>query len=109
VRDHLAAQPRRFFEEGISAISHNLDWHTALWKNRTYLEPLLDPDSPFTRAALVLVALGLAAKDPTEQALAVDALETALVDGRTNGPALGAGSTGSCGSRSPRPCVLPRR
>ena len=79
-----------FFEEGISAISHNLDWHTALWENRTYLEPLLDPDTPFSRAALVLVALGLAARDPTEQALAVDALETALVDGRTNGLALGA-------------------
>ena len=79
-----------FFEEGISAISHNIDWHTALWENRTYLEPLLDPDTPFSRAALVLVALGLAARDPTEQALAVDALETALVDGRTNGLALGA-------------------
>ena len=79
-----------FFEEGITAISYNIDWHTTLWENRAYLEPLLDPDTPFNRPALVLAALGLAAGDPTEQALAIDALETALVDGRTNGSALGA-------------------
>ena len=109
MRDRLAAQPRCVLRGGISAISYNIDWHTALWENRTYLEPLLDPDTPFSRSALVLAALGLAAKDPTEQALAVDALETALVDGRTNGSALGAELDWLVGSRSPRPRVWPRR
>ena len=40
-------------------------------ENPAYLEPLLDPDTPLKPMALLLVALGLAAREPAEHDVAV--------------------------------------
>ena len=60
-------------EAGVEAVSQNLDWWEAQWHNRGYIEVLLDPALELTRPAYQLLALALAAKDPTESTIAVDA------------------------------------
>jgi hypothetical protein len=77
------------FAAGAYHIGINLDWWEAAWENRLYLEPLLDPDVPLKHMALLLLALGLAAKEPGEHGLAVDALIVAIDDGRVAGDNLG--------------------
>jgi hypothetical protein len=77
------------FAFGAVSISGNLQWGEARWGNRCFLEPLLDPDTPLGRMGALLLGLGLAAKDPTESGLAVDALITAVTDGRISGALLG--------------------
>lgn len=54
-----------------------------------FLEPLLDPDVPFTEVAQLLVALALAQAEPEATGLAVDALIELIRDGRCAGPELG--------------------
>src|SRR5262245_630916 len=46
------------------------------------LEPLLDPDVPHGPMARIMLALGLAAKEPAEHGLATDALIASIDDGR---------------------------
>jgi hypothetical protein len=75
---------------GALLIGHNLDWWEAQWGNRTYLEPLLDPDVSLKPMALLLLVLGLAAKEPGESGLATDALIATIEDGRLDGSILGA-------------------
>jgi hypothetical protein len=76
---------------GTFLVGQNLDWWEAEWGNRAYLEPLLDPDVPLQPMTLLLLVLGLAAKEPGESGLATDALIAAIDDGRLDGCKLGAG------------------
>jgi hypothetical protein len=78
-----------FFAEGACRIAQNIDWWEAQWENRVYLVPLLDPDVPMKPMALLLLTLGLAAKEPGESGLATDALIAAIADARLDGPKLG--------------------
>jgi hypothetical protein len=78
-----------FFAAGACRIAHNLDWWEAQWNNRVYLELLLDADVPMKPMALLLLALGLAAKEPGESGLATDALIAASAEGRLDGRKLG--------------------
>lgn len=78
-----------FLEAGIDAVGRNLDWWEAQWHNRGYLEPLLDPSLELTQPAYQLLSLGLAAKDPTESAIAVDALCVHASTGRLEQARLG--------------------
>ena len=71
-----------FFAEGARAIGNNLDWWEAQWQNRAYLEPLLDPATPMTPMARLLLVLALAGKEPGQTAVAVDALVHAHAQGR---------------------------
>jgi hypothetical protein len=82
-------QKESFFATGSIALSGNLDWWEAQWANKTYLEPLLNPDIPLEPMGLLLLSLGLAAKDPGEHGLATDALIAAIDDGRVDGELLG--------------------
>jgi hypothetical protein len=77
------------FAKGAVRFSHNLDWWQAEWENKTFLEPLLDPDTPFEPMGLLLLTLGLAAKDAGEHGLATDILIAAIDDGRMDGELLG--------------------
>jgi Family of unknown function (DUF6493) len=61
-----------------------------MWPNRTLLEPLLNPDVPLKPMALLMLALGLAAKQPGENGLATDSLIAAIDDGRLDACKLGA-------------------
>ena len=70
-------------------LGDNLDWWEARWENRTYLEPLVDPDVPLRPMALLVLAIGLAAKEPGEHGLATDAAIAAIADGRLDGTKLG--------------------
>ncbi len=54
-----------------------------------FLEPLFDPDVPFTEIAQLLVALALTQKEAEVSGLAVDALIELIRDGRCTGPELG--------------------
>src|SRR5262249_8272706 len=83
----LNRQP--FFAAGCAALASNLDWVEADWANKTYLESLLDPDVPLEEMGYLLLALGLAAKDPGEHGLATDALIAAIDDGRVDAEGLG--------------------
>jgi hypothetical protein len=78
-----------FFAQGVEAVASNLDWWEARWGNRSYFEPLLDADVPLRPMALLLLTLGLAAREPGEQGLATDALIAAILDGRLDGHKLG--------------------
>jgi len=78
----LPSDPEAFLAEGARAIGNNLDWSEAQWQNRAYLELLLDPVTRMTPMACLLLALGLAGKEPGQTAIAVDALVLAHADGR---------------------------
>ncbi|MBK7006803.1 MAG: hypothetical protein IPH37_18085 [Burkholderiales bacterium] len=63
-----------FFAEGAHALGNNLNWWEANWQNRAYLDVLIEPTTPMTPMALLLLAVALAGKEPGQTALAVDAL-----------------------------------
>jgi hypothetical protein len=79
-----------WFAAGCIAIGNNLDWWTAAWEHRVFLEPLLDSGTPLGKMGPILIALGLAAKEAGEGTLAADALATAIGDGRMTTGLLGA-------------------
>lgn len=82
-----------WFAAGCREIGFNLNWDSAIWANRVYLETLAAesdgtaaPVGPF---AALLIALGLAAKETGEAMLAVDSLIASVEGGRLDGGALG--------------------
>ena len=85
-------QRESWFARAVPGFAGNLDWWEAAWSNRTLLEPLLDPDVPLRPMALLMLALGLAAKEPGESGLATDALIAAIDDGRLDAGKLGDGA-----------------
>ncbi len=74
---------------GALVIGRNIDWSEARWHNRLYLEPLLDPDLPLRSMAMLLLVLGLAAKEAGEHGLATDVTIAAIEDGRLDQIQLG--------------------
>jgi hypothetical protein len=78
-----------WFVRAAAPFADNLDWWEARWSNRTYLEPLLDHDVPLQPMALLMLILGLAAKDSGENSLATEALIASIDDGRLDGTSLG--------------------
>ncbi len=74
---------------GLRHLLKNIDWETSLKGNRSYLEHLLDSDVPMTELARLVLAVGLAAKEPGEAGTAVDAAMAAIADGRLCGAGLG--------------------
>lgn len=76
------------FADGVRAIGNNLDWWEAQWSTKAYLERLLDPAVTMRPMATLLLALGLAAKEPGQHALSVDALLATWREGRLETDAL---------------------
>lgn len=74
---------------GALVMGDNIDWSEARWRNRLYLEPLLDPDLPLRPMAMLMLVLGLAAKESGEHGLATDAAIAAIQDGRLDPIQLG--------------------
>ena len=72
------------------ALGTNIDWWGAEWQHKALLEPLLAPRTPLREMGLLLLAIGLGAKEPGEHLLAVDAAITAIEDGRLGSDNLGA-------------------
>ncbi len=79
-----------FYAAGAQVIARNLDWWSAEWGNRVFLETLAVDALPYGPMAFELLALGLAAKEPGEAMAASDALVHALASGRVTGDVLGA-------------------
>lgn len=77
------------FAASAVAIGSNLDWWDARWHAKALLEPLLEPDTPLREMGLLLLAVGLGAKEPGEHLLAVDAAIAAIEDGRLGSDNLG--------------------
>ncbi len=71
-----------FFAAAAVNISKNIDWWEANWQNKAFFESLLDPGTPLRKMGMLLLILGLAAKEPGEYGLATDAAITAIEDGR---------------------------
>jgi hypothetical protein len=69
-------------------LSRNLDWFEAQWENAAYLRQLLHGDVPVDSLAAVLLALGLAGKEPGQAAIATDALVQSHAEGRLDVAAL---------------------
>jgi hypothetical protein len=82
-------QRESWFAKALPRFADNLDWWEARWNHRTFLEPLLDPDVPLKPMAMLMLGLGLAAKEPGESGLATDALIAAIDDGRLDAEKLG--------------------
>ncbi|MBL8812591.1 MAG: hypothetical protein JNM43_20675 [Planctomycetaceae bacterium] len=78
-----------YFAGAIEVCLNNLDWHEADWHNRCLLEPLFDPGTPLSHNGLLLLVGVLAAKEPGESGLAVDAAIQCIEDGRLGSSNLG--------------------
>lgn len=78
-----------WFAAGALALARNLDWSSAEWANRVYLETLAAYRGPYGPMADQLLALGLSCKEVGESLAATDALLAAFIDGRMNGEKLG--------------------
>jgi hypothetical protein len=83
------ANPDPFFVIGIR-LRRMQYWSAAMYRLRAaLLEPLFDPDVPFTPMAQFLLALALSQAEPEVTGLAVDVLIELIRDGRCVGPELG--------------------
>lgn len=78
-----------FFMVGASLRPGQYFEAATLRQRAAYLEPLFDPDVPFSEMAQLLVALSLLQKEPEVAGLAVDALIELIRDGRCTGSELG--------------------
>jgi hypothetical protein len=76
---------------GALTIARNIDWWSAEWANRAFLEPFVDPTTGIGSHAQLLLAIALGAKDAGERGLAADIVGLALADGRLAAAELGQG------------------
>ncbi len=78
-----------YFAGAVECVLNNLDWHEAQWHNKSMLDPLFDPGTPLKNNGLLLLVGALAAKEPGESGLAVDAAIQCIEDGRLGSSNLG--------------------
>ncbi|MEA2609916.1 MAG: hypothetical protein QOJ75_2159 [Chloroflexota bacterium] len=76
---------------GTLLIGRNIDWWSAEWANRVFLEPFIDPVTPIGPHARVLIGVALGAREAGERGLATDVVGLALLDGRLTAPDLAEG------------------
>jgi hypothetical protein len=67
---------------GALLIARNVDWWSAEWANRAFLEPLLKPFAPIGPHGRMLLGLALGQKEAGERGLATDVVRLAVADGR---------------------------
>jgi len=78
----LPADLEVLFVDAACLLSRNLDWWEAQWENAAYLRQLLHSDVPMKPMATLVLAIGLAGKEPGQAAIAIDALVQAHAEGR---------------------------
>jgi hypothetical protein len=78
---------------GALAIARNVDWWSAEWANRAFLEPLTEPFAQIGSHARTMLALALGQKEAGERGLATDVVRLALADGRLTSRDLADGLT----------------
>lgn len=79
-----------FYAKGAVELGQNIDWWEARWHARYFLEPLLIPTEPIGDMGRLLLALGLAAKEPGERSMAKDVFIAGVGQGRLKAEDLGA-------------------
>ncbi len=67
---------------GALQIGRNIDWWSAEWANRAFLEPFIDPVTAIGPHARTLLGIALGAREAGERGLASDVVRLALADGR---------------------------
>jgi hypothetical protein len=72
-------------------MGRNVDWWSAEWANRVYLEPFIDPLAALGAQACQLLGIALGAKEAGERGLAADVVALTLADGRLTHQALADG------------------
>lgn len=88
---------------GSLLIGRNVDWWSAEWGNRAFLEPFLDPVTRIGPNARTLIAIALGAKEAGERGLASDVAGIALADGRLASGDLAAGLAAAAAVACDRP------
>ena len=84
-------------------IARNIDWWSAEWANRAFLEPFVDPTASIGPHARVMLAIALGAKEAGERGLAADVVGLALADGRLAASGLADGLTDAAAVACDRP------
>ena len=88
---------------GALLIARNVDWWSAEWANRAFLEPLLEPFAPIGPHGRVLLGLALGQKEAGERGLATDVVRQAVADGRLDAAGLAEGLTATVALACDRP------
>lgn len=73
---------------GSLLIGRNVDWWSAEWANRAFLEPFLESWAELGPHALELLAIALGAKEAGERGLAADVARLAIADARLDATGL---------------------
>jgi hypothetical protein len=90
---------------GSVVMARNVDWWSADWANRVYLEPFVGPLAPIGPHARRLIGIALGAKEAGERGLASDVVGLALADGRLSPEGL----AGGLAAAAELGCDRPRR
>jgi Family of unknown function (DUF6493) len=88
---------------GSLPIARNIDWWSAEWANRAYLEPFVDAVTPIGPHGRALVGIALGAKEAGERGLATDVATLALGDGRLTASTLAEGLRAAAAISCDRP------
>jgi hypothetical protein len=88
---------------GALQIARNVDWWSARWGNRAFLEPFLEPFAPIGPHGRMLLGLALGQKEAGERGLATDVTRLALADGRVTASDLAEGLTATVAVACDRP------
>ncbi|TAJ99913.1 MAG: hypothetical protein EPO36_10415 [Chloroflexota bacterium] len=88
---------------GSGPLARNVDWWSAEWANRVYLEPFVDPVTSLGPQARRLVGIALGAREAGERGLAADIVRMALADGRLTASDLAEGLTAAAAVAVDRP------
>lgn len=88
---------------GSGPLARNVDWWSAEWANRVFLEPFVDPVTTIGPHARTLIGIALGAKEAGERGLATDVVRLALADGRLTASTLAEGLTAAAAASCDRP------
>jgi len=88
---------------GALLIARNVDWWSAEWANRAFLEPFLEPFAQIGPHGRLLLGLALGQKEAGERGLATDVVRSAVADGRLTAVDLTEGLTATVALACDRP------
>ena len=88
---------------GALLLGRNVDWWSAEWANRSFLEPFIDPVTPVGSHARTLIGIALGAKEAGERGMGADVVRAALADGRMDASTLAEGLTAAAAAGCDRP------
>ena len=88
---------------GALTIARNIDWWSAEWANRAFLEPFVDPTASIGPHARLMLTIAIGAKEAGERGLAADVVGLALGDDRLTASGLAEGLSDAAAAACDRP------